>query len=198
MALPILTTTELRRRVETHMRAALPRALTALAVRTGTPLPPPAWWTRIPDDEDDPAERIPGAYIQAGPLVAVGTDSDILWADAEATTTIVAGGRDRAEATDRAAAYATACRYAHLADVTLAGAVHDMTWDGETPTPGVTNGRDRTEYRAAAAVTVTYRLALPRRLPPTLLPPGDPGQGAPVTRIAVTVTKTPPTGEDGP
>lgn len=197
MALPILTSTELRHRIEAHLKTALPRSCAALAVRTGLPLPAPAWWRQTADGEPDPAERPPGFYVNAGPLAAAGSDSDVLWADAQATVTVAAAGRTRQEATDRAAAYISAARYALLNDVTLGGAVHDMTWDAETPTPAVASGRDRSEYLAYAAVTVTYRVALPRRLPPTLLPPGDPGVGVPVTRITVHALKT-PIGEDGP
>lgn len=161
----ILSAADARRAILTTLQARLPAMLNGLATHAAMALPPPRMWRRLPDYANVAEEQLPAVYVVAGTLDTQDIDDDYA-TDLQARVVAVVAGRSMEEADDRASHYATAIRYALLADGSLAGEASGVTWQAESPA-----GDDSGDhYRAQADVTVTYRIHVPAHLPPGLTP----------------------------
>lgn len=193
----IITAAELRRDVETYLKAALPTALQALGGWLGTdgapfPMPVPRTWERLPSFETI-AERQSPAVVVTTPGLTPGRrdgDGDYTVRGVVAVFAVVRG-RDYHETADRVAGYVAAIRLALLNDPAAVGAT-GVVWTEEAYDE-LAADRDRTI--GAGRVTVAYDLAAPGTfdaLPADLLPPDDRAPTALTTDVDVELLKETP------
>jgi hypothetical protein len=158
----IITGTDIRKTVETELRADLPARLTALGVSKGLTLPAPKTWRRLHDflrmtEQQSPAVVVTSPGLDGPPNV---TGPDEWEADWLVRVYCVVRGRTYDETADRVGHYVGALRAALLDNAGLAALASGIEWRAESYAELAT---DEQRSIGAGSVTVAY-LGIPTDL----------------------------------
>ena len=158
----IITGSDIRKTVETELRADLPARLTQLAALKQVELPAPRTWRRLHDflnltEQQSPAVVVTSPGLDGPPLV---TGPDEWEADWLVRVYCVVRGRTYNETADRVGHYVAALRATLLSNAGLAALASGIEWRAESYAELAT---DEQRSIGAGSVTVAY-LGIPTDL----------------------------------